>query len=76
MSWKPTQKILGILVDRGPLSEIEITDSKRSKRSYVITEKGVKILRYFYGARDLVEALTLYYPPCFRDIISSELMHL
>ena len=59
LSWKPTRKIFGILVDRGPLSEIEVTDSKRLKRSYVITEKGVKMLRYFDGTRDLVEALTL-----------------
>jgi predicted transcriptional regulator len=60
LSWKPTQKVLGILVDQGLLRDIEVTSSKRSKRSYVITEKGVNVLRYFDGVRDLIEALTLY----------------
>ena len=60
LSWKPTRKILGILVDQGLLRDIEVTGSKRSKRSYVITEKGVNVLRYFDGVRDLIEALTLY----------------
>lgn len=60
LSWKPTRKILGILVDQGLLRDIEVTGSKRSKRSYVITEKGVNVLRYFDGARNLIEVLTLY----------------
>jgi predicted transcriptional regulator len=53
LSWKPTRKILGILVDQGLLRDIEVTGSKRSKRSYVITEKGVNVLRYFDGAREI-----------------------
>lgn len=54
LSWKPTQKILGSLVEQELIYEIKETGSKRSKLRYRITEKGVNVLRYFDGARELV----------------------
>jgi predicted transcriptional regulator len=55
LSWKPTQKILGSLVNHGLLREINVMGRKRSKRRYEITEKGVNVLRYFEGAKDLID---------------------
>jgi len=54
LSWKPTQRILNSLVAQGFLREIEDTGSRRTKRRYEITEKGVNLLRYFDGAKDLL----------------------
>jgi predicted transcriptional regulator len=55
LSWKPTQKILDSLVGQGLLSESEETGSRRSKKKYEITEKGVGVLRYFDGAQQLID---------------------
>lgn len=59
LSWKVAQNILGSLVDQGLLREIEVADSKRSKRRYEITEKGVNVLRYFDRARKLIDVKSL-----------------
>jgi predicted transcriptional regulator len=55
LSWKPTQRILGSLVEQGLLMETGETGSKRSKVKYGITEKGANVLRYFDRAKDLVD---------------------
>lgn len=55
LSWRPTQSILESLVKQGLLQEIENRESRRSKRRYEITEKGLNIIRYFEGARDLID---------------------
>ncbi len=55
LSWKPTQKILASLVEQGLLMESEETGNKRSRMRYGITEKGANVLRYFDGAKDLVD---------------------
>ena len=62
MSWKPVQKILSRLVEQGLI--VVMTNSKReqSKRRYVITEKGSKILTFFNDAKDLLqfEGMNIY----------------
>lgn len=55
LSWKPIQKILGSLVEQGLLREMVETGSKRSKVRYGITEKGANVLRYFEGAKELID---------------------
>jgi predicted transcriptional regulator len=55
LSWKPTQRILANLVEQGLLQEYGNTGSKRSKRRYEITEKGVDVLRYFDNASSLID---------------------
>jgi len=55
LSWKPTQNILGSLVEQSLLTEIERPGNKRSKKSYKITEKGLNVLKYFEGANDLID---------------------
>ena len=57
MSWNPVRKILDSLVDGGLLSVIENTVGNRSKRRYEITEKGVSVLNYFEGAKELVDII-------------------
>ena len=54
LSWKPTQRILRSLVQQGLLREIEETSSRRTKKRYEITEKGVNLVRYFERAKDLL----------------------
>jgi len=54
MSWNPTKKILEKLVGEGFLEVNEEPSGKRSKKRYEITEKGIKVLRYFYGAQELI----------------------
>ena len=55
LSWRPTKKIIASLVERGLLAETENTKSKRSKRQFKVTEKGMNILRYFEEARNLID---------------------
>jgi predicted transcriptional regulator len=57
ISWNPVRKILDRLVDRELLSMIENTVGKKAKRRYEITEKGVSVLNYFEGAKELVEII-------------------
>jgi predicted transcriptional regulator len=54
LSWKPTQRILGSLVQQDLVKEIEETGNRRTKKRYEITEKGLRLVRYFEGARDLL----------------------
>jgi predicted transcriptional regulator len=55
LSWRPIQKILASMVEQGLLEEVTETGSKRSKRRYEITEKGVDVLRYFDNAKNLID---------------------
>ncbi len=55
MSWNPVRKILDSLVDGGLLSVISNTVGNRAKRRYEITEKGISVLNYFEGAKELVD---------------------
>ncbi len=55
LSWKPTRKILASLVEQGLLSEFERAESKRSRKRYGITEKGLSVIDYFKKAQGLFE---------------------
>ena len=54
MSWIPTKKVLEKLVERGYIDVTEEPSGRRSKKRYEISEKGVKVLRYFNGAQELL----------------------
>jgi len=54
MSWIPTKKVLEKLVERGFIDVTETPSGGRSKRRYDINEKGLKVLRYFNGAQELL----------------------
>lgn len=55
LSWKPLGRILGSLVKQGLLEESENTGSRRSKKTYALTERGLGLLRYFEGANELID---------------------
>jgi predicted transcriptional regulator len=55
MSWNPVRKILDSLVDGGLLSMTSTAVGNRSKKRYEITEKGISVLNYFEGAKELVD---------------------
>ncbi len=57
MSWALVSKILDILVDRGFVSVISNNSGNRSKRRYEITEKGISVINYLEGAKELVEII-------------------
>ncbi len=57
MSWNRVRKVLDNLVDSGLLSVIENTVGNRSKRRYEITEKGISVLNYLEGAKELVDII-------------------
>lgn len=55
LSWRPTQGILGGLVERGLLERFMVEGGKRSRVKYGLTEKGLGVLRYFEGAEALLD---------------------
>ena len=55
LSWRPTHRILRSLVQQDLLMEIDNTESQRSKKRYVITEKGSNVVSYFERAQGLLE---------------------
>jgi len=57
ISWNPVKKILDRLVDRGLLSVITDNGETRPKRRYQITEKGISVITYFEGAKELVDIM-------------------
>ena len=60
MSWKPVQRILSHLVEQG-LLEVRInTESRQSKRRYVLTDKGANVLDYFKKAKEILPLEDLY----------------
>jgi len=60
LSWRPTQRILSRLVEQGLLEVRMNTESRQSFKRYVITEKGVNLLDYFEGAREILSLEALY----------------
>jgi predicted transcriptional regulator len=54
MSWNPTQQVLAKLIEEGLIRVTEKPGNKRAKKRYELTEKGSNVLRYFDGARALV----------------------
>ena len=58
MSWKPTRRMLSILVDQGFLSEIHNKGDKRTSTRYAITEKGLNVLEYFDKGKKLLDVNT------------------
>jgi len=60
LSWKPLKEILKSMCLQGVIQEISGDgDDKRTKRNYVLTEKGENILRYFNKAKCLMEEAPL-----------------
>jgi len=55
MSWRPTRRMLSLLVDQGFLSEIQDEGDKRSSTRYAITEKGLNVLEYFNEGKKLID---------------------
>jgi predicted transcriptional regulator len=55
LSWRPTHRILRSLVQQDLLMEIDNTESQRSKKRYVITEKGSNVVNYFERAKGLLQ---------------------
>lgn len=54
LSWRPTQRILKMMVERGLLKVVETEGDERTKRRYVITERGLNVLEYFERAKELL----------------------
>ena len=54
MSWNPTQKVLEKLIQEGHITVTEKYSTQRAKKRYEITEKGLNVLRYFQGAKELI----------------------
>ncbi len=59
-SWELTQRILSSLVEQGLLEVRMNTESRQSKRRYVITEKGVDVLDSFEKAREILPLEGVY----------------
>ncbi len=55
LSWRPTQRILKMMVERGLLKVVETEGDGRTKRRYLITERGLNILEYFERAKELLD---------------------
>jgi len=60
LSWKPTQRILSKLVEQCLVAEERATESKKSRRRYVVTEKGQAVLDYFDEARKILPIEEVY----------------
>ena len=60
MSWKPVQRILSHLVEQG-LLEVRInTESRQSKKRYVLTDKGANVIDYFEKAKEILPLEEVY----------------
>jgi len=60
LSWRPTQRILSSLVEKGFLEVRMNTEDRQSNKRYVITEKGANLLDYFDGAKKILSIEALY----------------
>ena len=54
MSWNLTQRVFNDLVEQQLLDYEEIPGQKRSTKRYNLTEKGRNVLKYFEGAKALL----------------------
>ena len=57
-SWKSTQRMLSNMVEQG-LLEVRIASGKSRKR-YVITEKGFNVIDYFEKANEILPLDVVY----------------
>jgi len=60
MSWAPTQKMLSSLVEQDLIEVRMNTESRQSKRRYVITDKGVNVFYYFEKVKDILNLEGIY----------------
>jgi predicted transcriptional regulator len=60
MSWRPVQRNLSHLVDKGLLERQVNLESSKSKSRYVITEKGINVLEYFKKAKEILPIKEIY----------------
>jgi len=60
MSWAPVQRMLSHLVEQGLILEVLNTESRYSKKRYLITEKGTNVLNYFENAKEIMPLEELY----------------
>jgi len=60
MSWAPVQRMLSHLVEQGLILEVLNTESRHSKKRYLITEKGTNVLNYFENAKEIMPLEELY----------------
>jgi len=60
MSWAPTQKMLSRLVEQDLIEVRMNTESRQSKRRYVITDKGVNVLNYFEKVKEILPLEGIY----------------
>ncbi len=55
MSWKPVQQMLSSLVKQDLIVVMANPESEQSKKKYVISEKGSKVLAFFNEAKNLMQ---------------------
>ena len=55
MSWKPVQEVLSRLVDEGLIIMTASSGAGHSRRKYMITDKGSRVLAYFNDAKELMQ---------------------
>ena len=60
MSWKPVQRILSHLVEQGLLEVRMNTESRQSKKRYVLTDKGANVIDYFEKAKEILPLEEVY----------------
>ena len=60
MSWRPVQRNLSYLVNKGLLERQVNLESSKSKSRYVITEKGINVLEYFKKAKEILPIKEIY----------------
>ncbi len=60
LSWKPAKRMLTKLMEQGLIAELRSTESKKSRRRYAITEKGLAVLNYFDEARKILPIEEVY----------------
>ena len=60
LSWRPTMRIISSLVEQGLLEVRMNTETRKSMKRYVITDKGVNVLDYFDKAREIMPIEGLY----------------
>jgi predicted transcriptional regulator len=54
MSWNSTQRVFDDLAQQDLIYVVEEPGTKRAKKRYHITEKGMNVLEYFEGAKNLL----------------------
>jgi len=57
LSWKPLQQIMKSLLSQELISEIDTREGrdKRTKKHYVITQKGENVVKHFRRAESLIQ---------------------